>query len=279
MARARTALSVRMTTLAWQFARWTLIGIAGAWCLFLMAPILVVVVSAFTSGNYMIFPPPGWSLKWFVEVLSLSWFKTSFVNSVIISVVSTAAAVTVGVLVARALARHRVRGRAVIEYVSLSPLILPAVVLGFALFSVINQFDLADYNMPNLIAGHVLITVPFVVRSVWAAMAGTDISLEEAAQSMGASPVTVFRKVVLPMARPGIMAGAVLAFTYSFNDVAISIFLVGANTTTLPVEVMSSMEYVADPTPAAVSAIMVFITVGFFILVERFGGMRMFIQN
>ena len=244
-----------------------------------MAPILVVVVSAFTSGNYMIFPPPGWSLKWFVEVLSLSWFKTSFVNSVIISVVSTAAAVTVGVLVARALARHRVRGSAVIEYVSLSPLILPAVVLGFALFSVINQFDLADYNMPNLIAGHVLITVPFVVRSVWAAMAGTDISLEEAAQSMGASPVTVFRKVVLPMARPGIMAGAVLAFTYSFNDVAISIFLVGANTTTLPVEVMSSMEYVADPTPAAVSAIMVFITVGFFILVERFGGMRMFIQN
>jgi putative spermidine/putrescine transport system permease protein len=163
--------------------------------------------------------------------------------------------------------------------VALSPLILPAVVLGFALFSIVNSFELENYSMLNLIAGHILITIPFVVRSVWSAMAGTNISLEEAAKSMGASPFVVFRKVVLPMARPGIMAGAVLAFTYSFNDIAISIFLVGAETTTLPVEVMSNMEYSADPTPAAVSTIMVFITVVFFVLVDRIGGMKLFISK
>ena len=266
-------------SLLWRIAKWLIIGLAAAWCIFLISPIVVIVVSSFTSGNYLLFPPPGWSLKWFYEVFSLSWFRASFVNSVIISIISTTISVFVGILVARVLARYRIKGRAAIEYVSLSPLILPAVVLGFALFSIVNSFELENYSMLNLIAGHILITIPFVVRSVWSAMAGTEISLEEAAQSMGASPVVVFRKVVLPMARPGIMAGAVLAFTYSFNDITISIFLVGANTTTLPVEVMSNMEYSADPTPAAVSTIMVLITVVFFVLVERIGGMKLFIEK
>lgn len=263
--------------LTWRIAKWLIIGLAGAWCIFLISPIVVIVVSSFTDGNYLLFPPPGWSLKWFYEVFSLSWFRASFVNSVIISIISTTISVIVGILVARVLARYWIKGRALIEYVALSPLILPAVVLGFALFSVVNSFELENYSMLNLIAGHILITIPFVVRSVWSTMAGTDISLEEAAKSMGASPFVVFRKVVLPMARPGIMAGAVLAFTYSFNDIAISIFLVGAETTTLPVEVMSNMEYSADPTPAAVSTIMVLITVVFFVIVDRIGGMKLFI--
>jgi len=261
----------------WRIAKWLIIGLAGAWCIFLISPIVVIVVSSFTNGNYLLFPPPVWSLKWFYEVFSLSWFRASLVNSVMISMISTTISVCVGILVARVLARYWIKGRAAIEYVALSPLILPAVVLGFALFSIVNSFELENYSMLNLIAGHILITIPFVVRSVWSAMAGTDISLEEAAQSMGASPLVVFRKVVLPMARPGIVAGAVLAFTYSFNDIAISIFLVGADTTTLPVEVMSNMEYSADPTPAAVSTIMVFITVVFFVVVERIGGMKLFI--
>ena len=141
----------------------------------------------------------------------------------------------------------------------------------------INMLELESYAIPNLIAGHVLVTVPFIVRSVWSAMAGTDVSYEEVAQSMGATPLVVFRKVILPMARPGILAGGVLSFTYSFNDVSISVFLASSQAKPLAVELMSNMEYNADPTPAAVSTIMVAIAIGFFVLVERIGGMKMFI--
>ncbi len=261
----------------WEIGRLAIIGLAILWCIFLVAPIFVVIVASFTAGDYLTFPPQGWSLRWFVEVAGLSWFRSSFVTSILISTVSTFIAILVGVMVARALARYQPRGFVAIEFIALSPLILPAVVLGFALFNVINIFELESYALPNLIAGHILITVPFVVRSVWSAMAGTDVSYEEAAQSMGATPLVVFRKVVLPLARPGILAGGVLAFTYSFNDVSISVFLAGSQAKPLAVELMSNMEYNADPVPAAVSTIMVAVAIGFFVLVERIGGMKTFI--
>lgn len=261
----------------WEIGRLAIIGLAALWCIFLVAPIFVVIVASFTAGDYLTFPPQGWSFRWFVEVASLSWFRSSFITSIIISTVSTSIAILVGVMVARALARYQPRGFVAIEFIALSPLILPAVVLGFALFNVINIFELESYAFANLIAGHVLITVPFVVRSVWSAMAGTDVSYEEAAQSMGATPLVVFRKVVLPLARPGILAGGVLAFTYSFNDVSISVFLAGSQAKPLAVELMSNMEYNADPVPAAVSTIMVAVAIGFFVLVERIGGMKTFI--
>jgi len=261
----------------WNIGRYAIMCFAGFWCVFLVAPIFVVIVSAFTAGDYLTFPPSGWSIRWFIEVANLSWFRSSFLTSILISTVSTAIAILAGVLVARALARYQPKGFVFIEFVALSPLILPAVVLGFALFNVINILEIEQHALANLIAGHVLVTIPFIVRSVWSAMAGTDVSYEEAAQSMGATPTVVFRKVVLPMARPGILAGSVLAFTYSFNDVSISVFLAGSNAKPLAVELMSNMEYSADPVPAAVSTIMVAIAIGFFILVERIGGMKMFV--
>ena len=262
--------------LPWRLARLAFLGLVAFWQVFLVAPIVIIVIASFTSANYMTFPPPGFSVKWFAEVMSLSWFKDALVTSLIVATASTAAAAAIGILAARVLARHHFRGRVVVEYVVLSPLILPGVVLGFALFNALVYFRLEDLGLPNLIAGHTLVTVPFVVRSVWSAMAGTDISLEEAAQSLGASPAVAFWKVVLPTARPGIIAGAILAFTYSFNDLTMSIFLSGVDATTLPVQVMANIEYSADPTPAAVSTLMVGLTFTFFIIIARTVGLRVF---
>lgn len=262
--------------LPWHLARLAFLGLVAFWQLFLVAPIAIIVVASFTSASYMTFPPPGFSVKWFVEVMSLSWFKDALATSIIVAAASTAAAAVIGVLAARVLARHHFRGRVAVEYIVLSPLILPGVVLGFALFNALVYFRLENLNLLNLIAGHTLVTVPFVVRSVWSAMAGTDISLEEAAQSLGASPAVTFRKVVLPTARPGIIAGGILAFTYSFNDLTMSIFLSGVNATTLPVQVMANIEYSADPTPAAVSTLMVGLTFTFFLIIARTVGLRVF---
>lgn len=263
----------------WRLGRLFFLLFALFWQVFLIAPIAVIVVVSFTSANYMLFPPPGFSLKWFQEVATLSWFQSALVSSLTIAVISTAIAVAIGILAARALARHRFAGRTIVEYVVLSPLILPGVVLGFALFNALVYFRMETLGLPNLIAGHVLITVPFVVRSVWSAFAGADISLEEAAYSLGANPWMAFRKVVLPTARPGIVAGAILAFTYSFNDLTISVFLAGAKATTLPVQIMANIEYSADPTPAAVSTIMVGLTLVFFILIARTVGLKVFTER
>lgn len=247
--------------------------------LFLLGPILIVVISSFTSASYLTFPPQEFSLRWYQEVFSLSWFSTSIVTSFIIAIVSTAISAVIGILVARVLTRGTFRAKGFVELIVLTPLLLPVIVLGFALFNILVYFALEGNNFVNLIGGHILITVPFVVRSVWSAMAGTDISLEEASLGLGATPLVTFMNVVLPMSRPGIVSGGILAFTYSFNDVSLSIFLTGPGVSTLPVQMMSHIEYSADPTPAAISTIMLAITLVIFIITSRTVGLKIFSEK
>lgn len=247
--------------------------------LFLLGPIAIVVVSSFTSASYLTFPPTEFSLRWYYEVFSLSWFSRSIVTSFAIAVLATGISAVIGILVARALARGSFKAKGFVELIVLTPLLLPVIVLGFALFNVLVALALEGNNFVNLIGGHILITVPFVVRSVWSAMAGTDISLEEASLGLGAPPFVTFKNIVLPMARPGIVSGGILAFTYSFNDVSLSIFLTGPGATTLPVQMMSHIEYSADPTPAAISTIMLTITLVIFVITSRTVGLKIFAEN
>ncbi len=271
--------AARRDALVWRLGRLALLGFTGLWLLFMVAPLVVVVIVSFTSANYLLFPPPGLSLRWYHEVLQLSWFWSSLSTSLTVAVISTAATVTLGTLAARALARRRFRGRTAIELLVLSPLLLPGVVIGFALFNLLVLLRLEGLGLPNLIAGHLLITLPFVVRSVWATMVGTDASLEEAAMGMGATPFAAFRHVTLPMAAPGIAAGAILAFTYSFNDVTVSIFLTSPGVTTLPVQLMADMETSANAVPAAVSSLMIALMLLIFLAVVRVGGLKAFLQS
>ena len=246
---------------------------------FLLAPIVITVVASLNAAPYLIFPPRGLSLAWYRKVLELSWFRATLVNSAVIALASTAIAVVIGLLAARALARHRFRRRILLEYLILSPLIIPGVVLGFALLNFVLVIGMKRFPMANLIAAHVLVTIPFTVRAAWSSMAGMDVSLEEAAQSLGATPWRTFWHVTLPTILPGVVAGAILALAYSFNDVTISIFLVARETTTLPVELMAHIEYQPDPTPAAVSSIMILLTLGFFLVIERTVGLRVFTER
>ena len=121
-----------------------------------------------------------------------------------------------------------------------------------------------------------MVTTPFTLRSVWSSMAGAEISLEEAAQSLGATQWSTFWLVTFPLIVPGMVAGAILAFTFSFNDVTISAFLSGREARTLPVELMSHIEYLPDPTPSAVSSLMIVVTLAFFLLIERTVGLDVF---
>lgn len=272
-------LSAGTENALWRLGRGLLHAVGLFWQIFMIAPILIVVVVSFTSASFLMFPPPGFSGRWYENVLGLSWFQSSLVSSLLIAVSATAIAVALGVLVARALARARFPGQASIEYIVLSPLFLPGVVIGFSIFNLMVILHVDRIGQAEMVMAHVLITLPFVVRSVWAAMAGSDISLEEAAQSLGANPVQVFFHVVLRSAVPGILAGTILAFTYSFNDVTISIFLTSSRVTTLPVELMSHIEYSPDPSPAAISSLMILLMLVLFLVLGRIGGLNAFLDR
>lgn len=245
---------------------------------FLVLPILIVFVASLTSTPYPAFPPPSLSLRWFAKALRLGWFRSSLKTSLVLAFASTTGTVVLGVIAARVLSRSQFPGRDFLEFFFLSPLIIPPVVLGFALLLFFVTLHLRQ-PLLNLFLGHLLVTLPYMIRSVWSNMAGLDPSLEEAAQTLGATPFTAFRRVTLPLIRPGVMAGFVLAFTYSFNNVTISIFLTGPGVSTLPVEMVSYVAYSADPTLAAISSVMVLVALAFFLLVERTVGTGIFVRQ
>lgn len=254
-------------------------GSVAFWLIFVLAPVLVTVVSSFTAAEFLTFPPKGFSLRWYFRVMELDWFLTSMQTSLLVATVSTLIATTFAVLAARVLTRHRFRTKGAFEILMLSPLIIPGVVFGFAFFNVVLQFRLEGLNLLNLFVAHSVVTIPLMLRPIWSSMAGTDLSLEEAAQCLGATPWVTFWKITFPMILPGIVAGAIIAFTFSFNDITIAIFLVGPGTQTLPVQLMSQIEYTPDASPAAITSIIIFFTLILFFIIDRTVGMDVFAQK
>ncbi|HEY1362094.1 MAG TPA: ABC transporter permease [Xanthobacteraceae bacterium] len=253
-----------------------LLGIVAFWLVYLLAPIVVTFAISLTSAEYTVLPPPGLSLRWYRHVLGFSWFTGSLLVSAVVATAATVASIGMGLVGALLLARRSFRGRALLEYAMLSPLIIPGVVIGFALLNAALMVGLQDSALLNLVLGHAVVTVPFSLRSIWSSLVGFDRRLEEAAQSLGATAVQTFWRVTLPGILPGIVAGAIIAFTFSFNDITVAIFLVGSTVRTLPVELMSQMEYLPDPTPAAASSIVMLLTLAFFVLIERTIGLDVF---
>jgi putative spermidine/putrescine transport system permease protein len=253
----------------------TLVSV-GFWFVFLAAPIMVTFAVSLTATEYTIFPPAGLSLRWYLDVMERDWFLSSIVTSAVVATAATVLSLMIGLAGATVLTRQRFRGRALFEYMLLTPLIIPSVVIGFALFNAVLQVGMQQRALFNLIVGHAVVTVPFTLRAIWSSLVGFDRRLEDAALSLGATPWAVFWLVTLPGILPGIVAGAIIAFTFSFNDVTVSIFLVGPTTRTLPVELMSQMEYLPDPSPAAASSIVMLLTLAFFVLIERTIGLDVF---
>lgn len=221
---------------------------------FILAPLLVVVAVAFTSANFVSFPPPGWSLRWIAKVLGDPTFMRALANSVLLGVGASLLAAAVAVPAALALARGGFRGAAGIETFLLSPLSLPALILAIALLFFLARIGLGA-SFWGLVIGHAIIVLPYMLRTVLAVYRGVDPALEEAALMLGASPPRAFLHVTLPLIRPGIVAGGLLAFLVSFDEVAVALLLSSPGTTTLPVAVLNHIAHNYDPAVAAVSLI------------------------
>ncbi|MFF5563461.1 ABC transporter permease [Streptomyces sp. NPDC012623] len=241
--------------------------------LFLLAPILVVLVESFDHSTYLRFPPEGFSLDSYRQVFANEAFREGFKVSGITAAVTALLAMVTGVPAALALTRLRFRGRAAIEAVFLSPLLVPHIVLGLALLLILAPIPLTD-TYGGLILAHLGVSVPYVVRTVSAALVSADPRAEEAARTLGANGLRTFWRITLPAIRPGLFSGGVIAFLLSFDETVISLFVSGQNTVPLPVAVLQYVEYRSDPSVASLSVLLVLLSVVVVVLVERGLGLR-----
>lgn len=234
---------------------WLAVGLVG---LYLMAPVLVVIATSFTATAYPVFPPQGFTWRWFGEVLSSPEYLEAMRFSTVLAAASTAIASVLGTLAALGLVRGRFHGQVAVAALFLSPIFFPAIVLGLALLIFYNWVGLAG-TLPGMVAAHAVLTTPFVIRMVSASLAEFDPAVEEAAKNLGASATRTFFLVTLPLIRPGVVAGAVFAFIISFDELVVSLFLAGPGMQTLPIRIFTSLEYSSRPSVSAVSTLLILV--------------------
>ena len=239
---------------------------------FMLAPLLIVCVVAFTPENTLSIPTTHLSLRWFKAVFAHSDFVQSFKNSLYLALLSATLATVIAVPAGLAIARHSFRGRDALNGLFLSPLIIPHLVLGVALLRTFSLIG-ATGSFVWLALAHVVIITPYALRLVLASVEGSDRSAEQAALSLGASQATVFGRITLPMILPGVTGGWLLAFINSFDEVTMSIFVTAPSTVTLPVRMYMYATESIDPLMAAVSALMVAITAVAMLVLDRVYGL------
>jgi putative spermidine/putrescine transport system permease protein len=235
---------------------------------FLLAPIAVVLLFAFSDAPSFAFPPEAYSLRWFRYLAGRDEFLTALVVSFEIATLAATGAVVIGLPAALGLVRKRVLAHRAIEALLMGPLVLPGIVLGIAQLQYFTAVGITS-SFSRLVLGHLLLCLPYAIRSISASLYGLDPSLEEAAQILGATRWRAFCRVLLPLLRPGITSGFLFAFITSFDNVVVSIFLIGADTVTLPIRILNWIEWQFDPSIAVISAIMLALTTALVLLADR----------
>ncbi|MBI4504689.1 MAG: ABC transporter permease [Chloroflexi bacterium] len=243
----------------------------GAYVVFLAAPIVMVVLLSFTAGEFAIFPPEGLSLRWYGPALAMPGFIDSLVLSLQLAAQAATLSLLLGVSAALGLARTRFRGRQALLAGIMSPLVVPTIVSSLALLQFFVGANLREASW-NLLVGHVIITLPYVVRTVLASFEVFDWSLVDTARVLGAGPVRAFWRVTLPVIRPGVLAGGIFSFLVSFDSFTISVFLVDSQSVTLPVRVFNYILTQLDPRIAALSALLIYGSIAVLVVSDRLIG-------
>jgi putative spermidine/putrescine transport system permease protein len=245
---------------------------------FMLAPLIVVIGASLSAGGYLVFPPQGLSLKWFGVVVASDAYLRAAILSLKVASTVTMVSLAIGTAAAVGLSRFRFPGTELLQALFLSPLILPTIIFGIGMLMMFSRY----FDGPSiwaLITGHVVITIPYVVRTVGAVMVGIDPATLEAASTMGARWWQRYLYVLLPQCGAGIAAGAFFAFNISFDDAVVAIFLRGPDTETLPIKIYTEVEFTTNPSVAAVATLLILITVCMIIAVERLLGLSILVQR
>ncbi|MEC5342005.1 ABC transporter permease [Brenneria populi] len=230
--------------------------------LFLALPIIIIFPLALSPTAYLTFPPEGVSLRWMAKVLTNPEWMSSLWLSFRISVVSTLLSMVFSLLMALALVRYRFSGKQIIYVLVLLPMIVPNIISALALFFFFSAVDIFN-SVSSIIIGHAVIALPVATIIISSTLQGIDRQLEYSAMSLGASDFTVFRRITFPLAAPGIISAAIFSFLSSFDELLIALFMAGNSVQTLSVRIWNSVQFELDPTIAAVSVLLIFITIVF----------------
>lgn len=250
-----------------------LLAFHAAFLLFIMSPLVVVVLVSFTSKGYISTPFGGASLRWYRDIANFPDFIAAFWRSVQLGVAAATMSVVLAVPASMAIAWHRFPGRDFVLGLLLSPLAVPPIVLGIALLHFLTRVGGED-TMASLVAAHTVVVLPYVIRLVVAGATGIDRTVAQAAESLGASALTAFRRIQLPMILPGIAGGWLIAFITSFDELSMTIFVASPQTQTLPVKMYAYIANTIDPLLASISTVLMVLALVLMLLLERFYGLE-----
>ncbi|HWT37249.1 MAG TPA: ABC transporter permease [Paraburkholderia sp.] len=237
----------------WYF---TLRGLAVLTLLYLILPVLAIVPLSFSSSTFLVYPIPGWSLRWYQNLIASDEWRMAAKNSFIVAPSATVLATVLGTLAAIGLTKANFKGKALLMAILISPMIVPVVVVGVGMYLFFAPLGLANTYI-GLIMAHASLGVPFVVTTVAATLQGFNYNLVRASLSLGANPVKTFFSITLPVIAPGVISGALFAFATSFDEVVVTLFLAGANQTTLPRQMFTGIRENISPTIAALATILI----------------------
>lgn len=255
--------------------RWALNTVAFVAFLYLSLPLIFVTWLSFYEQSIPNYPPEGYSLEWYQTAIQDERFIDAFMTSLKVGVLATLIGLMVALPAALAISRHKFTGSGAISNLLLMPLIVPGIVLGFALFVFQVQTEIKT-GLPlmgsfwGLVFGHVLLVIPWATRLILASLAGFDRTLEEAALNLGANRFTAFRRITVPSILPGVVAGALFGFVASFGNLEMSLFLVAPGQTTLPIAILQYLQWRIDPSIAAISVLQIVVITVALLVTDRF---------
>lgn len=234
--------------------------VAAAVAIWLVAPSLVVIPLSFTDKASLVFPPDGWSLRWYFSFFTNPQWTSALMNSLLVGILVAALATLLGLLATlglRGLVHRRLSSALSIGL--LAPMVVPGIVVAIGVYAVFLRFGLVG-TLLGFVLAHTILALPFTVIAITAGFAGFDDRLELASRSLGASPVKTFLTVTLPNILPGMVSGALFAFITSFDEVILSLFIKSPYLETLPVLMFASVTRDTDPTLAAAATVILILT-------------------
>lgn len=240
----------------------------------LVVPQVIVVATSFDPSSVGLFPPPGVSIRWYLNAFGRHAFREAFAFSIIVGLLASAIAVTTGTMAAILIVRYRFPGRGMLTTALQLPMMIPEVVLGLGFLTLFAHHGM-HFSFLNILLAHCVITLPYAVRVITANLQTLSPSIEEAAYVLGAGPVATLLRVTLPVIRPGLIAAAIFSFVVSFDNFTVTAFLV-TERGTLPIEIYSYIRTEGDPTIAAISTMLIVVSVIAVLVAERLAGFERF---
>ena len=260
-------------TLADKAGWWALRAVCIGVLVYLLLPILVVIPLSFSESSFLVYPIPGWSLKWYRNLFGSDEWVRAAKNSFIVAPAATLIATTLGTLAAVGLSRTQFAFKGLLMSVLIAPMVVPIVVVGVATYLFFAPIGLSD-SYTALIIVHAALGAPFVLTTVLATLQGYNQNLVRASLSLGETPLRTFFRVTLPVIAPGVISGALFAFATSFDEVVVTLFLAGPEQVTLPRQMFTGIRENISPTIAAVATLLILFTTGLLLALEWLRGRK-----